>query len=267
MRKRRHSLNGTNCSTDTTMQAETGLRERKPQNRELKHTDLGMSSKVFNIDEEFQKLYDQALKMGLTNDDFARLQILHDISWRGSYKRVFVKYLMIFFIAFAVFYVSVLFTCLVDWPVSRETVARAWMGLYGSDIEHEPCIVNMPEFVNDVFRPPVECSFCENVTEVRTVSNISQAEFEELYAYSGVPVVIADGTQNWTAPDYFSFEFFKELYKEGSQALENQERNCQFFPYKSNFFNLGEVMSMSQKRARMEDGSEPWYIGWYVYLI
>lgn len=259
MGKKEKSLNGTNGS-GSAMKAD--IRQRKVQDHNIGGKETLEKCKAFNIEEEFKKLYDQAIKMGLTDDDLARLQILHDISWKGSYKRIFVICLLIFMSAFAVLYLSVLFTCILDWPVSRETVVRTWMGLYGADIDTESCVVDMPEFVNDVFRPPVECSFCENVTEVKTVYNISQEEFEELYAYTGVPVVVGDGTQNWTAPAYFSFEFFKEIYKEGSQALENQEKNCQFFPYKSNFRTLGEVMSMSPERARMEDGSEPWYIGW-----
>ena len=239
--------------------AEVNERKTQKKNPENKGN---MGSNKFDADKEFQKLYEKAVRLGMTDDDLARLQILHDLSWKGSYKRIFLKGLALLFILFAVFYFSVLFTCLLDWPVSRETVVRAWMSLNDADIDSEPCIVEMPEYVTNMFRPPVECSFCENMTEVKTVYNISQEEFEELYAYTGVPVVVGDGTQNWTAPKYFSFEFFKEIYKEGSQALENQENKCQFFPYKTSFQSLGEVMSMSLERAKMEDGSEPWYIGW-----
>ncbi|XP_060552089.1 uncharacterized protein LOC132713484 [Ruditapes philippinarum] len=256
----RRKVNGTD-GVATVNQADTEVTEKKLQEKRL-NNDEGKHTKEFNVDEEFQKLYEQAVKLGMTDDDLSRLTILHDISWKGSYTRIFVNGLIIIFIAFAVLYFAVLFTCLLDWPVSRETVVRAWMGLHNADIEFEPCIVNMPEYVSNMFRPPVECSFCENMTEVNTVYNISQEEFEELYAYTGVPVVVGDGTQNWTAPKYFSFEFFKEIYKEGSQALDNQENKCQFFPYKTSFSSLGEVMSMSPERAKMEDGSEPWYIGW-----
>lgn len=220
------------------------------------------NSECFDIEKEFQKLYDQALRMGLTNDDLERLNILNEIKWNGSYMKIFLRYLLIFIVVIGVVYMSIVCVFLFDWPVQQETLVQAWMKLYGADIDSEQCVISMPEMISDIFRPPVECSFCVNVTEVKTVYNISQDEFEELYAYTGVPVIIGDGTVNWTAPDHFSFEFFQEIYKEGSQALENQERNCQYFPYKTSFQRLGEVMSMSRERARMEDGSEPWYIGW-----
>lgn len=273
MGKRKLITNGRN-ETDAVDSSEKESREgmaREPERSDLSgdqvigekiKTKDSESTENFNVENEFQKLYEQAIKMGLTKEDLARLKILHDISWNGSYAKVFVKYFIVFMTVVAVLYFNLLSSCLFDWPLSRETLVRTWMDLYNADIDNEPCVIEMPQFMSDVFRPPVECSFCVNMTAVKTVYNISQEEFEELHAYTGVPVVIGDGTLNWTAPAYFSFEFFKEIYKEGSQALDNQEKHCQFFPYKSSFENLREVLSMSPERARMEDSSEPWYIGW-----
>ena len=82
------------------------------------------------------------------------------------------------------------------------------------------------------------------------------------YAYSGVPVVITDGMLNWTATHVFSFDFFKHIYSSDSPALDSFHNNCQFFPYKTEFKNLRQVLNMSSKRANLESGSAPWYIGW-----
>ncbi|KAK7086344.1 hypothetical protein SK128_012814, partial [Halocaridina rubra] len=79
------------------------------------------------------------------------------------------------------------------------------------------------------------------------------------YAYSGRPVVVSDGQSNWTAPTTFSFEFFKSIYVEESPVLESAERDCQFFPYQTEFRNLRHAFNMSEARANMR--GEPWYIG------
>ena len=44
------------------------------------------------------------------------------------------------------------------------------------------------------------------------------------------------------------------------QALERVQSDCQFFPYKTNFNSLGEVLQMSKERE--EGKGKPWYIGW-----
>ena len=217
---------------------------------------------VFDIDEEFRKLFLKYKKKGLTGKEIAKSKVLKDIDFRGSYRELFLKYLLYFLIALTVAYVAIVVNCAFSWPIKNETLHRLWFKLYDADIETEHCSVYIPESVNDIFRPPVECSFCRGVKEVKTVYNISQDEFEDLYAYTGVPVVIGDGTANWTAPKYFSFDFFKKIYANGSVALNKQQQNCQFFPYKTDFRHLGEVFQMSKERALMTDGSKPWYIGW-----
>lgn len=216
-----------------------------------------------DVRKEFKKLYDKAIAMGLSGEDLQHLDVIREIkgSLHDTERKILKYFFIIVFGSMCVLY-GLFLAYLLDWPIGRENMLRVWFGLNGLDLTQEDCVLGMPEFVGDVFRPPVECDFCRNLTEVARVSKILPADFEEKYAYTGVPVIIEDGTLNWTAPEYFSFDFFKEIYKEGSQALENQERNCQFFPYKTSFNTLGEVMQMSPDRARMEDGSEPWYIGW-----
>lgn len=63
----------------------------------------------------------------------------------------------------------------------------------------DECLIEMPVELSKAFRPPVSCDFCENVSEVRRIASTTPEEFEELYAYSGVPVIVTDATQNWTA--------------------------------------------------------------------
>lgn len=130
------------------------------------------------------------------------------------------------------------------------------------ELEKENCFFPMPELFLDMFRPPVDCQICKNVTSVDRVRNISPKDFLEKYAYTGRPVVIEDGMANWTAQDYFSFDFFKEIYSPDSPVMKGRDPQCQFFPYKTSFQSLEEVFKMPDKDAKME--GKPWYIGWYV---
>ena len=82
------------------------------------------------------------------------------------------------------------------------------------------------------------------------------------FSPTGVPVVVTDGTKNWTAPEVFNFKFFKGIYKNNSPALDNYDDKCQFFPYRTNFNSLRDVFNMSDERAQLKDGTKPWYIGW-----
>lgn len=69
---------------------------------------------------------------------------------------------------------------------------------------------------------------------------------------------------NWTAPEVFSFDYFKEVYGEGEKLAQGKSSSCQFFPYKTEFRSLKEALSMDFSRAHYNDsnGSTPWYIGW-----
>lgn len=40
---------------------------------------------------------------------------------------------------------------------------------------------------------------CAGVDSVTRVANISAREFEELYAYNTIPVIVTDATQDWKA--------------------------------------------------------------------
>lgn len=66
---------------------------------------------------------------------------------------------------------------------------------------------------------------------------------------------------NWTAPKVFDFNFFKKLYLDNDRR-SGRKKNCQFFPYKTEFRSLNEVFRMDPLRANYSKGTKPWYIGW-----
>ncbi|XP_067130864.1 uncharacterized protein [Centruroides vittatus] len=145
---------------------------------------------------------------------------------------------------------------------TREGFTRVMF--YWNDVDErgELCTIDMPPSVNNMFLPSLGCSHCSNLAEIQRISGISPEYFEKMYAYTGVPVVISDATVNWTAPHVFSFEFFKSLYYENSFTSSKTRMSCQFFPYKTEFNHLEEVFEMSEDRALMKKGTDPWYIGW-----
>ncbi|XP_011877774.1 PREDICTED: uncharacterized protein LOC105567481 isoform X2 [Vollenhovia emeryi] len=113
------------------------------------------------------------------------------------------------------------------------------------------CWMATPPFVQKLFRPPQDCSICQDVQQVDKLTAVDPTIFEQRYAYSGKPVVISDAMANWTAPKVFSFPFFKTLY-------DGEGASCQFFPYKTEFRSLQDVFDMSADRAVMEKGTAPW---------
>ena len=125
------------------------------------------------------------------------------------------------------------------------------------------CLVAVDSFLITLFRPPVDCEICRGLTQVDRVSGLSHEWFEEHYAYTGRPVVVTDAMASWSALRTFNFDFFRSIYSRDSPVLVVAE-DCQFFPYESGFHNLSEVFLMTNERASLHNGSEPWYIGWYV---
>lgn len=97
-------------------------------------------------------------------------------------------------------------------------------------LSDDKCLISLPDSLSHAFRPPVDCNFCRNVTQIDRISNISPDEFEEYYAYNAKPVVVTDATLNWTALDVFDFWYFKDVYE--SLQSDGEKMNCQFFPVK-----------------------------------
>lgn len=101
---------------------------------------------------------------------------------------------------------------------------------------------------------------CIDVQAVDKVKNISQNEFGLRYSSRMKPVVVVDGTRDWSPIKTFNFDFFKSLYQ--NNYSDSSKDECQFFPYKTEFKSLKEALNMSSERSRLQPGSEGWYIGW-----
>jgi histone arginine demethylase JMJD6 len=120
------------------------------------------------------------------------------------------------------------------------------------------CLIKTPTGVSHAFRPVESCNFCRGIREAVALANILPDEFEAKYAYSGTPVIVVDAMQNWTAPATFDFWFFRDLYLSARRDFFQ----CQFFPYKTEFRDFYEALSMEATRINYEPGTKPWYIGW-----
>lgn len=78
------------------------------------------------------------------------------------------------------------------------------------------------------------------------------------HAYTGVPILVKGYAKHWSALNVFSYRYFRKLYNKINAYDENEE--CQFFPYKTNFNSLEQVFQMSKKRAELK--KDQWYVGW-----
>lgn len=99
------------------------------------------------------------------------------------------------------------------------------------------------------------------MSEVVRISGTSPDDFERDFAYRARPVIVTDATANWTALSVFDFWYFKEVYGEVAEETD-EEWNCQFFPYKTEFKSLREALSIPSERVNYAPGSRPWYFGW-----
>ncbi|XP_055837119.1 uncharacterized protein LOC129905616 [Episyrphus balteatus] len=120
------------------------------------------------------------------------------------------------------------------------------------------CSIGFPDNIRKAFRPPVKCDFCQGVSNIQKVKRISSEDFEQKFAYSGVPVVVTDATVNWTSLSTFDFWYFKDTYSLAKH--KNKILNCQFFPYKSGFRNLFEALENPPEHFHSNE--KAWYFGW-----
>lgn len=118
----------------------------------------------------------------------------------------------------------------------------------------------------DYCRPLVNCQMCENVTHIHEIPNdeMDPDIFENVYAFTGQPLIVRNVTQDWKAMTAFDFKFFMEIYDRlNSPVLYNSEPDCQFFSWDfSEFSSMDEVFSMPRGRYEMKGTYTPWYIGW-----
>ena len=131
-----------------------------------------------------------------------------------------------------------------------------------AELLNPKCLLENNMLVAEAARPIVNCKMCKGVKEIPHLSKITREEFSK-YAYTGLPVIVSDALQNWTARETFNFSFFKNLYSKHENVWEMQERECQFFPYNTEFDTLEEaLMDMTEARANLEEGQRKWYFGW-----
>lgn len=204
----------------------------------------------------FKTLRLKAKKLGIKDSNLLKVHALENLrrpSWKRSIVSILVCILAVFIGCGVVAFKKEVITS----KMIAQFVADKILDF---DLEKETCFFPIPEFILDIFRPPVDCSICSNVSSVDRVRNISPKHFFETYAYTGRPVVIEDGMTNWTAHKYFSFHYFKQIYSADSPVMKGNDPQCQFFPYKTSFNSLQEVFQMPEKDANME--GKPWYIGW-----
>lgn len=133
---------------------------------------------------------------------------------------------------------------------------KHWNAKFKS-IRDDPCAISITDTAMELGRPTFNCNACLGLKEVPTVTNITKEEFLRKHAYTGLPLLVKGGVKNWKAVGAFSYEFFKKTYGKFKDGYEVQEKEAQFFPYKTEFESLKEALSMSEKRR-----NKSWYFGW-----
>lgn len=125
--------------------------------------------------------------------------------------------------------------------------------------EGSNCISWVP-FDGLVSLPITDCSFCEGITEAPRIRNLSMDDFVRKYAYIGVPIVVTDATDGWRARRLFTYNYFKNLYANNPQSLEEDTNEGQFFTYRSDLDDLYDLFNLPEERAALR--GKKWYIGW-----
>lgn len=101
--------------------------------------------------------------------------------------------------------------------------------------------------------------------QIPTVHNMSKEIFLRNYAYTSRPVLIKNGTGNWTALRIFGFRYFKTLYTKLNAFDDFRELGCLFFPYKTSLESLEHLFTLSLKEAKKFQAQ--WYVGWWAIFI
>ncbi|RUS88318.1 hypothetical protein EGW08_003889, partial [Elysia chlorotica] len=208
----------------------------------------------------FRDLHNKALAIGLQQHQLSKLKFVIGIK-KSRWAKVKRRLLLVALLVIA-FMATLWIICLLEWPLTKRQMAETVWRLRGwgtKESQAERCLVRASSKVQNLARPPIDCGFCEGVSAVLEVANVSQVDFSENFAYSGQPVVVSDGCSSWSAVDVFSFEFFRDLY--GTRG-HGGRASCQFFPYKTEFRELSEVFEMDENRVLQKEGYPPWYIGW-----
>ena len=132
--------------------------------------------------------------------------------------------------------------------------------LVEGNFEEWECLLEQNEITMEISRPLFDCHYCEQVHSVPIFTDISAEDFEQYYAYTGIPIVVAQGAKQWSATRTFSVKFFKEVYHSNPEYLSMANEECQFIPYLTAWENLGDALNMSDDQAVLN--GDQWYIGW-----
>lgn len=205
--------------------------------------------------EAFRRLGKRAKNLEVNGQDLKKIKSLNSLKTR-NYRRLFVIFISVFLLPSLAY---------IGFGALNEETRNNFTGYLANyvlnvDLERDHCLVPVHFMYVELFRPPVDCSMCEDLDSVDVVTNLTKSEFVEKYAYTGRPVLIRNGTKDWRALSHFSFDFFKKIYPKDSPVLQSDNVYCLFFPYRSKFETLGEVFDMPDSMAKMQ--GEPWYIGW-----
>ena len=203
-----------------------------------------MEDKINELSEKFKELKTKALEKGATEKEVIR-QFLSEVRSEPSRSSRRGKWLKIVFLLLPLLLASLGYYAFNDLKLFDET---------------SPCTIDNSLFVLEAARPITDCKMCEGITEVPKLSGLTVETFVNNFAFSSKPLVVKDATVNWTAMHEFSYEYFRKLYSESETALNVTDEECQFFPYKTEFYSLREVFNISKERAEFK--AEPWYIGW-----
>lgn len=212
---------------------------------------------------DFDALIKKAVnELGISEEQFSRLPSVREIknegkNWRQKHNGVLIAGVLFLALILAP---ALLYRSALRGSTFISYFVDGYFTLMGQNFKEEVCLIPHAEWSQDPFRPPVNCSECIDVKGPHIVSGLTHEEFLEKYAFTMQPVLVKDGQDGWTAQNQFSFDFFRSVYKEGSQALEKVKKDCQFFPYQTEFTDLGEMLNMSRERA--EGKEKPWYVGW-----
>ena len=88
------------------------------------------SSVDLDMEKEFKQIYEQAKRLGLTVKDFKTISVLQKIDWDVSPCKLFLQIVLAVLSVVLVVQCSLVFTVLLDWPISHETLAQAWFNIY-----------------------------------------------------------------------------------------------------------------------------------------
>nr|XP_026690843.1 uncharacterized protein LOC100181286 isoform X1 [Ciona intestinalis] len=203
-------------------------------------------------------------ELGIRDEDVVQLPIVRQIKYEGkNFKERNAALLyagIVFFIVMGL--PSSLYLTIIKETSFGNATVQAYMNYYeANEGPDASCLYFMPYSILSVTRPPINCSECVNVKDIKYASNLSQEEFLDLYAFSMQPILVKDGQRNWTAKNAFSYDYFKGIYSPGSKALKKTDKDCQFFPYQTaNVNNMADFVNMSAERAAGK--TEPYYCGW-----